>query len=75
MAAVKKNRTGRERGIQTPPDRTYLLGNIGERTENCTQNLAAYSHDVAQVVTVCAKLHEPLKAAILAIVKSAEVMP
>ena len=63
---------GGERGIRTPHFTHENKGNPHGDTQIDSQIPVASSPELSQVVTAWAKLPAPLKAAILAIVKTAE---
>jgi hypothetical protein len=67
-----ENETGGERGIRTPHNPANNNGNPHDDAQIDSQILVASSPELSQVVTAWAKLPAPLKAAILAIVKTAE---
>jgi hypothetical protein len=62
---------GGERGIRTPLKAPVSLGNTSENTGKDTEISVVVGHDLSLVVTAWAELPAPLKAAILAIVKTA----
>jgi hypothetical protein len=70
-----ENGTGGERGIRTPHFPTNNNGNPHDDSQRDSQISVPSSHDLSQVVTAWDKLPAPLKAAILAIVNSAEGKP
>jgi len=70
-----ENKTGGERGIRTPQFPADNKGNPHDDTQGDTQISVPSSHDLSQVVTAWDKLPAPLKAAILAIINSAEGQP
>ena len=65
-------KSGGERGIRTPHFPTDNKGNPHNDAQIDSQIPVASSPELSQVVTAWEKLSAPLKAAILAIVKSAE---
>lgn len=72
MKIRAEKKIGGERGIRTPRFTHENKGNPCDDTQIDTQIPVALGHDLSQVVTVWEKLPSPLKAAILAIVKSVE---
>ena len=68
----RQKKTGGERGIRTPQNPANNNGNPHDDAQIDSQFPVASSPDLSQVVTAWAKLPAPLKAAILAIVKTAE---
>jgi hypothetical protein len=68
----QKNGNGGERGIRTPHFPTHNKGNPHNDTQIDSQISVSSSHDLSRIVTAWSKLPAPLKAAILAIVNSAE---
>jgi hypothetical protein len=68
-------KSGGERGIRTPHFPTDNKGNPHNDTQIDSQISVPSSHDLSKVVTAWAKLPSALKAAILAIVNSAEGQP
>jgi hypothetical protein len=71
-AKSRKQIHGGERGIRTPHFPTDNKGNPHDDAQIDSQFPVASSPELSQVVTAWAKLPAPLKAAILAIVKTAE---
>jgi hypothetical protein len=65
-------KSGGERGIRTPHFAYENKGNPLNDTQIDTQIPVVLGHDLSQVVTAWEKLPAPLKAAVLAIVNSAE---
>jgi hypothetical protein len=68
-------KTGGERGIRTPQFPADNKGNPHDDTQRDSQISVPSSPELSQVVTAWEKLPVPLKAAILAIVNSAEGQP
>jgi hypothetical protein len=68
---VTKSQNGGERGIRTPQNPANNNGNPHDDAQIDSQFQVASSPELSQVVTAWEKLPAPLKAAILAIVKSA----
>jgi hypothetical protein len=67
-----ENENGGERGIRTPSNSAENNGNPHNNSQRDSQIPVPSSSDLSQVVTAWEKLPAPFKAAILAIVKSAE---
>ncbi len=65
-------KSGGERGIRTPQNPANNNGNPHDDAQIDSQIPVASSPELSQVVTAWEKLPAPLKAAILAIVKTAE---
>ena len=65
----------RYRGFESPSLRHILQGNSDCDSQRDSQIPVVLGHDLSQVVTAWEKLPTPLKAAILAIVNSAEGQP
>jgi hypothetical protein len=68
-------KSGGERGIRTPRFPTHNKGNPHNDTQIDSQILVPSSPELSQVVTAWVKLPAPFKAAILAIINSAEGQP
>jgi hypothetical protein len=66
---------GGERGIRTPQNPANNNGNPHDDSQRDSQISVSSSPELSQVVTAWDKLPAPLKAAILAIVKSVEGQP
>ena len=75
VTAGHKSGNGGERGIRTPRFPAHNKGNPHNDTQRDSQISVPSSHDLSQVVTAWDKLPAPLKAAILAIINSAEGQP
>jgi len=68
-------KSGGERGIRTPHFTHENKGNPHGDTQIDSQIPVVLGHDLSRVVTAWAKLPVPLKAAVLAIINSAEGQP
>jgi hypothetical protein len=72
---ISSKNFGGERGIRTPHFPTNNNGNPHDDSQRDSQISVSSSPELSQVVTAWDKLPAPLKAAILAIVNSAEGKP